>query len=454
MRIFLAGATGLVGSRLLPLMLADGHVVAGMTRTPEKVDGLRAAGATPVLCDVFDPKALAAAVKDFRPDLVVHQMTDLPDEVERLTDFLPRNNRVRDEGTRNLLAAAKAAGAPGFLAQSIAWRSGLGTGPILDAHENGVVAAGGTVLRYGFFYGPGTYFESDPPPPPRISIDDVARRTMQFLKGPRGIFTITDEHDVAADAERLRKLHVPGDPVLLANVWDPTSARVVEAAGMRAIATSSNALAPVNGYQDHGQLPADVAFSALRHITDTVKLPVTADLEDGYGVPAEEFAERLAEAGACGANLEDSDHRAGKLGDADRLAQYIASVKTAARARGFDPVINARVDVHFHKGPLEEGLRRARKYLDAGADCVFPIFLTDAAAIRKYVALGPTNVLYMPGSLGLRELAGLNVARISVASFVFRLLVKRLQSATDALRRFDDSGFGPEWQGNLLELKL
>ena len=261
-------------------------------------------------------------------------------------------------------------------------------------------------------------------------------------------------HDIAADAEKLRKLHVPGDPLILANVWDPTSARVVESAGMRAIATSSNAIAPVNGYEDHGHIPADVAFGALRRITDAVKLPVTADLEDGYGLSPQEFVDRLAGAGACGANLEDTDHRAGALVDADRHAQRIAAVKDAARDRGFDPVINARVDVHFYKGPVEEGLRRARKYLEAGADCVYPIFLADVSAIPKYVALGPTNILYAPGSLPLAELAKLGVARISVASFFFRLLIKRLEVAVDALRRFDDKGFGPEWQRNLLELRL
>src|SRR5215468_6958325 len=120
--------------------------------------------------------------------------------------------------------------------------------------------------------------------------------------------TKSGKHDVAADAEKLRKLHVPGDPLLLANVWDPTSARVVESAGMRAIATASNALAPVNGYEDHGRLPPDVAFGALRRIADAVKLPVTADLEDGYGLSADEFVERLLDSGACGANLEDSDY--------------------------------------------------------------------------------------------------------------------------------------------------
>jgi nucleoside-diphosphate-sugar epimerase len=193
MRIFLAGATGLIGSRLLPLMLAEGHVIAAMTRTQGKIDKLRATGVTPVLCDVFDENALTEAVKDFQPDLIVHQVTDLPDQIEKLPDFLPRNNRVRSEGTRNLLAAAQAAKASGFLAQSIAWRTGPGTGPVLDAHENGVISAGGTVLRYGLFYGPGTFYENDPPPHPRIHVDAAARRTMPFLAGPRGIFTITEE---------------------------------------------------------------------------------------------------------------------------------------------------------------------------------------------------------------------------------------------------------------------
>lgn len=261
-------------------------------------------------------------------------------------------------------------------------------------------------------------------------------------------------HDVAADADALRKLHVPGDPLILANVWDPTSARVVAAAGVRAIATASNALAPVNGYEDHCHIPADVAFGALRRIADAVKLPVTADLEDGYGLSPEDFVDRLADAGACAANIEDTDHGAGVLVDADRQAARIAAIKAAARARGFDAVINARIDVHFHKGPLEEGLKRARKYFDAGADCVYPIFLSDASAIREYAALGPTNVLYGPGTLALRELAGLGVARISVASFLLRLLLKRLEAATSALLRFDDNGFGPEWQDGLLQMKL
>ncbi len=189
MKIFLAGATGVIGIRLLPLLLAEGHVVAAMTRTAGKIDALRALGVKPVLCDLFDAGALIAAVKEFQPDVVLHQVTDLPDQYARIQEFRPANDRVRTEGTRNLLAAARAANASHFIAQSIAW----GTGPVIEAHESGVIAAGGTVLRYGQFYGPGTFYETAPPSPPRIHVDEAARRTMSFLAGPSGTFTITDE---------------------------------------------------------------------------------------------------------------------------------------------------------------------------------------------------------------------------------------------------------------------
>jgi uncharacterized protein YbjT (DUF2867 family) len=104
-RIFLAGASGVIGVRLIPLLVSQGHVVAGMTRSPEKVASLRELGAEPVLCDVFDERELHAAVKAFEPDLVMHQLTDLPDEVERIQEYAEGNNRIRTEGTLNLLSA-------------------------------------------------------------------------------------------------------------------------------------------------------------------------------------------------------------------------------------------------------------------------------------------------------------------------------------------------------------
>ena len=193
MRIFLAGASGVIGVRLIPLLVRDGHEVAGMTRSPGKAAALRELGAEPVVCDVFDAGALARAVAAFGPELVMHQLTDLPDQVERIREFAAGNNRIRTEGTRNLLAAAAQAGATRFLAQSIAWIPPAG-GEAVAEHERLVLAAGGVVIRYGTFYGPGTYSGADRvPPPPRIQVDEAARRTVALLTAPSGVVVVTDD---------------------------------------------------------------------------------------------------------------------------------------------------------------------------------------------------------------------------------------------------------------------
>jgi uncharacterized protein YbjT (DUF2867 family) len=193
MRIFLAGATGVIGLRLIPLLLSQGHVVAGMTRSPEKLKSLRDLGAAPVLCDVYDERGLRDAVTAFGPDLVMHQLTDLPDERERIPEFAAGNNRIRTEGTLNLLAAKWDAGARRFLAQSIAWTP-AGGGEAVAEHEGMVLDARGVVIRYGAFYGPGTYSENGHrPAPPRIHIDEAARRTVEFLDAPPGVVVVAEE---------------------------------------------------------------------------------------------------------------------------------------------------------------------------------------------------------------------------------------------------------------------
>lgn len=191
MRVFLAGATGVIGLRLLPLLVEAGHVVAGMTRSSDKVAQLRVLGAEPVVCNVFDADALAEAVATFRPDAVIHQLTDLPDRLDELERDTSRNDRMRSEGTRNLVAAAKAAGAGRFVAQSIAWRP-WGRGAIVDEHERQVLEIGGVIARYGRLYGPDTYYEHELPPHPRIHVDEAARATPPLLHAPTGIVTIAD----------------------------------------------------------------------------------------------------------------------------------------------------------------------------------------------------------------------------------------------------------------------
>ena len=192
MRIFVAGASGVIGRALLPLLVARGHEVAGMTRSPDKVDLLRDLGAEPVTCDVYDRTALLAAVAEFRPDAVVHQLTDLPDDSARIRELASANTRMRREGTRNLLDAAAAAGNRYLVAQSIAWDPpGDGRDAKLDL-ERAVLDAGGVVARYGQLYGPGTYFEDRLPESPRVSVAEAARRTVPLIGAPSGIVEVLD----------------------------------------------------------------------------------------------------------------------------------------------------------------------------------------------------------------------------------------------------------------------
>jgi nucleoside-diphosphate-sugar epimerase len=192
MRIFLAGASGVIGVRLLPLLANSGHAVAGMTRSPGKASELEALGAEAVVCDVYDARALRAAVVQFEPDAVMHQLTDLPDDASKIPEFGERNDRIRREGTENLLAAAAAAKVERFYAQSIAWELPGERGAANRAFERTVLDAGGVVIRYGQLYGPGTYYETEPPPPPRIEVDEAARRTMPVLDSNSGVVELVE----------------------------------------------------------------------------------------------------------------------------------------------------------------------------------------------------------------------------------------------------------------------
>ncbi|WP_344015183.1 SDR family oxidoreductase [Pseudonocardia xinjiangensis] len=193
LRIFLAGASGVIGQRLIPRLVQAGHVVGGMTRSSSKMEVLGRLGAEPILCDVFDRPALVQAVRDFKPDVVLNELTDLPDDVTQIGALAALNARIRTEGTQNLIEAARGSGSPKILAQSVAWQ--LPAGPDADAVaelERSVLAEGGVVLRYGQFYGPGTYNDQRLPAEPRVSIDRAADRTVEALSEPTGVVVITD----------------------------------------------------------------------------------------------------------------------------------------------------------------------------------------------------------------------------------------------------------------------
>jgi nucleoside-diphosphate-sugar epimerase len=212
MRIVLAGATGVIGSRLLPLLIADGHQVAALTRTAAKAEQLRTLGADPIVCDVFDAPQLTAVVAASAPEMVIHQLTDLPDRLEQLAGYGARNDRMRTEGTRNLIDASQAAGAPRLLAQSIAWRP-AGRGAAVQTHERQILDAGGLVIRYGQLYGPGTFYEDERPDHPRLHLDVAAVITRDLIEATPGVVVVAeDEHGQVAPT-RLRAPAEPGEPL-------------------------------------------------------------------------------------------------------------------------------------------------------------------------------------------------------------------------------------------------
>jgi nucleoside-diphosphate-sugar epimerase len=193
MKIFLAGASGVLGQRLIPRLVEAGHVVGGMTRSPGKTELLSDLGAEAILCDVFDRDALVQAVGDFKPDVVLNELTDLPDDVTQIGAHAELNARIRTEGNQNLIEAARRSGSPKIFAQSVAWQ--LPDGPDAKAVaelERSVLAEGGVVLSYGQFYGPGTYNEQNTPEEPRVQIDRAAELTVAALDEPSGVVVIVD----------------------------------------------------------------------------------------------------------------------------------------------------------------------------------------------------------------------------------------------------------------------
>lgn len=239
-------------------------------------------------------------------------------------------------------------------------------------------------------------------------------------------------------AEAFRALHVKGDPLVLFNIWDAGSARVVAEAGARALATGSWSVAAAQGFEDGEKVPPALALANLERIVAATDLPVTIDLEGGYGREAERVAEtaRLAlEAGAVGCNLEDRIVGGTGIYCAEEQAARLAAVRAAApRDRFF---INARIDTFLqaeraaHESLIDEALERGRAYADAGADGLFVPGLSDDALIGRYCELAPlpVNIMVWKGTPSLTRLAELGVARISHAGGPWRIAMDALRDA-------------------------
>ena len=211
-KVFLAGAAGAIGAALTPLLVESGYEVYGTTRRLERMDGIRAAGARPLLVDVFDRETLANAIECIAPTVAIHQLTDLPPALDpqRMADAVARNARIRSEGTANLVSAARAAGCEHVVAQSIAWAYAPGAQPYVESHPLDLSAEGaravtvggvaalerwvlsinesggiGTVLRYGNLYGPGTGRDTAQGPSP-LHVEAAAWAALLAVQHPRG----------------------------------------------------------------------------------------------------------------------------------------------------------------------------------------------------------------------------------------------------------------------------
>ncbi|QBF32117.1 isocitrate lyase/phosphoenolpyruvate mutase family protein [Thalassococcus sp. S3] len=241
-------------------------------------------------------------------------------------------------------------------------------------------------------------------------------------------------------AQRFKALHVPGDPVVLYNIWDAGSAKELDAAGAPAIATGSWSVAAAQGYGDGQKIPLALLLQITERITETVESPVTIDFEGGYAEAAEDVTanvRKLVQAGAVGLNFEDQIVGGSGLYPIGTQAARIAAVRAAGEAEDVPIVINARTDIFLkardpdaHGGFVAEALDRCAAYAEAGADCFFIPGLTEAGLIRQICADSPLPVnVMMRGALSsVEEVAEMGVARASFGPGPYADAMKALKA--------------------------
>jgi 2-methylisocitrate lyase-like PEP mutase family enzyme len=243
--------------------------------------------------------------------------------------------------------------------------------------------------------------------------------------------------DLAGRAAELLRLHHTGTTLVLPTVWDAWSARAVVDAGFPALSVGSHPLADSRGQQDKEGMTLDDALEGARRITGAVDVPVTLDVESGYDTPADQLVERVLEAGVVGVNVEDTVHSEGRLRAVQEHADYIGAIRAAADGAGVDLVVNARTDafvgeVQTFEDPLAEALLRLRACEAAGARCVYPVRVPDAATVRALLdgLDGPLNLTAHPVAGAhagtFEELRAMGVHRITFGPLLQAALTERI----------------------------
>lgn len=261
----------------------------------------------------------------------------------------------------------------------------------------------------------------------------------------------------AQKAENFRQLHHQKTALILPNIWNPLGALMLQDMGYGAVATSSSAIAQTLGWPDGEKLPFDLLLKNLKLISDKVSIPVSADVESAYASTESELEENinlLLDTGIAGINYEDSDKKTGELVPTEDQARRIHLIRKISEARDIPLFINARIDTYTHGDHLTSGqklqqtIKRAEAYKNAGADCIFPILITDPNHIKTLIneVELPLNVMVFPGIPDLKELVSLGVKRISLGGGFMKIALQSMKKLAEKLQDLNglDELFGNE----------
>ena len=245
-------------------------------------------------------------------------------------------------------------------------------------------------------------------------------------------------------AEQFLALHHDPKLLVLPNIWDPIGARLLQGQGYPAVATASAAVAFSLGYDDGQKITLAAMIEAVRRVADSVDVPVTADMEGGYAEQPKDVAENMRQvlqAGAVGINFEDSRIGGDSLHDIDFQGDRIRAIRSMANQEGVPLVINARVDTYIHENDLPdedrlaETITRAKAYLEAGADCIYPIVVHDLEILTTIqdAIQAPINALGLPIAPSMRGLEAAGIARLSLGPFLFKAALTTMQNVAKEL---------------------
>lgn len=250
-------------------------------------------------------------------------------------------------------------------------------------------------------------------------------------------------------AQLLHELHHNGKMLVLPNVWDTLGAALLESLDYPAVATASAAIAFANGYTDGEKIPFNELLKVLDKIVKHVNVPVTADIESGYGHSDDELQrniERILEAGVVGINIEDTNKQSDRLFSVEAQSRRISLIRKVSDAREIPLFINARSDVYIRgnefvdeEEKFEEALKRGKAYINAGADCFFPILMKRNQDIRELISAlrSPVNILALPGVPDLKTLNEMGVARVSLGPGLLKIAIRAMKQSALRLKNYE-----------------